>query len=128
MLILSNIVLDHASEWCAFFSIANINPNERFTFNVGTTIGAKRFTVAFLNNFQYVAEKVGRMPRPELCAFLKREGVTQNKAAKFRPVKVDAAIDFLLANNVVYAEAWKNRKRLRFSRRGIREYSCRQRR
>ena len=71
-----------------------------------------------MNNFQYVAEKIGRMPRPELCAFLKREGVTQHKAAKFRPIKVEAAIDFLRKNNVVYAEAWMNRKKMRFSRPG----------
>ena len=71
-----------------------------------------------MNNFQYIAEQVGRMPRPELCAFLKREGVVQHKAAKFRPKKVDAAIDFLLANNVVYAKEWNHLKRTYFSRLG----------
>ena len=70
----------------------------------GTTYGAKQFTVAFVNNFQHIAENIGRMPTPELCAFLKREGVVQHKVAKFRPLKVDAAIDFLLENNVIYAE------------------------
>ena len=57
------------------------------------------------------------MPSPELCAFLKREGVEHKKKARFRPLKVDAAIDFLLNNNVVYSKAWGKlrRTRIRFA-------------
>ena len=68
-----------------------------------------------MNNFKHVAENVGRMPKPELCSFLTREGVV-NKNAVFRPARVDAAIDFLLANNVIYAKEWEGRQRVRFSK------------
>jgi len=72
----------------------------------GTARGMKQFTVAFANNFVEVAKGVGRMPTPDLMAFLKREGVVHNKAARFRPRKVDSAIAWLLNNNVVFAQEW----------------------
>lgn len=83
----------------------------------GTTFGAKQFTIAFLNNFEAVADTMGRYPSPELCAFLKREGV-DSKDAKFRPAVVDRAISFLLQHNVVYANAWKDRKRIYIGKEG----------
>jgi hypothetical protein len=69
----------------------------------------KKHTIAFANNFQHIATRVGRMPTPELCAFLKREGVVTDKVALFRPAKVNAAIRFLLRNNVVFAKEWGHR-------------------
>ena len=66
----------------------------------------KKHTIAFANNFKHIATRVGRMPTPELCAFLKREGVTSDKVALFRPKKVNDAIRFLLKNNVVFAKEW----------------------
>jgi len=79
--------------------------------NGGTALGMKEFTVAFANNFVEVAKGVGRMPSPDLMAFLKREGVVQKKAARFRPRKVDDAITWLLSNNVVFAQEWASRQR-----------------
>ena len=54
-----------------------------------------KHTVAFVNSFRDIAASVGRLPTPELCAFLKREGMDTKKAAMFKPKKVNDAIAFL---------------------------------
>jgi hypothetical protein len=75
----------------------------------GTSLGMKQYTVAFVNNFQHVAEGVGRMPTAHLCAFLRREGAVKSTVAMFRPQMVRNAVNFLLANNVVFKTEWGSR-------------------
>ena len=69
----------------------------------------RQHTIAFVNSFKHIAENVGRLPTPELCAFLRREGAKTDKVAIFRPKRVNDAIRFLLKNNVQYAREWGDR-------------------